>query len=151
MTIRERMLQWEDLSAKDLVDIAFKSYMDVYQYIKERHLDFFHVVYGNEDGYIAFLIDLLKVSIAADGVLTENEVILTQMILKHISDTDYSENDVYSLFKSVDRDSYKLVSNIGKGINDDQVVGAMAAFLASVAAIDGRVSEEEISFVESLC
>ena len=150
MTIRERMLQWEDYSAKDLVDIAFKSYMDIYKFIKERHLDFFHVVYGNEDGYIPFLIDLLKVSIAADGKLTENEVILTQMILEHISDTKYSENDIYSLFKSVDGDSYKLISGIAHGIKDDQVVGAMAAFLASVAAIDGRVSEEEISFVESL-
>ena len=142
----------EDFNRLDVVDKAAYAVSEmqmILDIIEANYKQEFANIYNDKSGYIAFLVDLMKVGIMADGELKDAEIQLIRIVCKEVFGAQYSEGDIVELYESGNKKDYKLVQEIVRAL-DAESVKHIYAFLCAVMTIDRRVDDAEVSFVESL-
>ena len=148
-SFRQTMEDFARLDVEDKARYAVQEMEYVYEIIKSNYAQEFASIYDDKYGYIAFLVDLMKVGIMADGELRDTEIQLIRIVCKEVFGTLYSEREVAELYESGTKNDYKLVQQIVRAL-DGESVKHIYAFLCAVMTIDRHVDDAEVAFVESL-
>lgn len=134
-----------DLSVEQKTDIATDEFLQLLDLFDTKYQSLFNDNYEDVD----FLFDLMRVGITADCDLMQEEIDLIRNILNEAADADPGEDAIISEFKTTTADHYKLVQDVFAKLEPDDAKH-IVAFLGAIVSIDGRLSEQEIAFIDSL-
>lgn len=138
----------EEMDPETYNDLISKKTVDIITSLSE-------VTHDGVDG-VAIYCDFVLCSVAADGVLTEEEFILAKPVLDLILETDIGYEDALEYFHDTGLDSpegYKetmdaivdMLGEISPELKDDIILVCMM-----VCAVDGMISEEEKAWIRQL-
>lgn len=82
-------------------------------------------------------------------MLTAQELTFIRAMASHRG-LELSNDDAAELIRQyADRDGYALIRNLAEAVSTDERA-ALIAFIASICAMDDRISKEESAYLESL-
>lgn len=138
----------EEMDPETYNDLIAKKTVDIITSLSD-------VTFEGVDG-VALYCDFVLCSVAADGVLTEEEFILAKPVLDLILEADIGYEDALEYFNYTGLDSpegYKetmdnivdMLGEVSPELKDDIILVCMM-----VCAVDGRISEEEKAWIRQL-
>lgn len=150
-SLRDSLLQMNNLNIERKVEIVYNEFKYLNDIVSRNYVTVLDDVYGADDesGYINFLIDVMRTASAADGNITENEIKLFQMIADEFFDTKMATDDVIAIYQNTDNDSFKIVIALAQVMDGDEIKH-LIALVAAIASIDGRMSAEELSYMDDI-
>ena len=105
--------------------------------------------FDTETNGLALAITIMGTAAAADGTLTTEEIAFLMALSKSEGMELTVEEAAGLVKKTASKDKYQLIQHLAQALEPNEHA-ALVLFVATLCALDDRISAEEIAYIESL-
>ena len=139
-SFRDTLQELVNLSDEDKLKCALGAYQDLLPALTR---------FDSDSNGLVLSIAIMGTAAAADGKLTAQELAFIMALAKSRGLELSLEQTVELIKQSADKDGFELIRSLS-GALEDEKKAALVLFVATICALDDRISQEEVKYLESL-
>ena len=141
MTFSETLQAIVNLSDERKIKTAVDAYVTLLPVLKK---------FDKENDGLVLIFSIFGGAAGADGQLNSAERALIKALLSGVNGADVDDDWVLRMVREYsDSDTYEIVHELNKHLNDDQQA-ALVALVAAICSIDDRIDSNEVAFIRDL-